>query len=89
MKHDYSIFEKIQLQDIINNEELYSDTDTEKSEKEENYLSDEEFKNNYTFLESFKKSKNMTKKKKKKDSKPPPIPVKEEIYESEKESDDK
>ena len=47
MKNDYSVFEKIPLQDIINSDELYSDTDTEKSDKEENYLSDEEFKNNY------------------------------------------
>ena len=88
MKNDYSIFEKIPLQEIINNEEFYSDTDTEKSEKEENYLSDEEFKNNYTFLESFKKTKKKSNKHtKKKDSKPPPEPVKEEIFESENESD--
>ena len=89
MKNDYSVFEKIPLQDIINNDELYSDTDTEKSDKEENYLSDEEFKNNYTFLESFKKEKRKPIKIKKQLKNPPPEPVKEEIDESENESDNK
>ena len=87
MKNDYSVFEKIPLQDIINSDELYSDTDTEKSDKEENYLSDEEFKNNYTFLESFKKEKRQHIKIKKHVKNPPPEPVKEEIDESENESD--
>ena len=89
MKNDYSVFEKIPLQDIINSDELYSDTDTEKSDKEENYLSDEEFKNNYTFLESFKKEKRKPIKIKKQLKNPPPEPVKEEIDESENESDNK
>jgi hypothetical protein len=80
MKNDYSIFEKVPLQEIINNDELYSDADTEKSDKEDNYLSDEEFKNKYTFLESFKKSKRSKLKKNVKHS--PPEPVKEEIVES-------
>ena len=87
MKHDYSIFEKVPLQEILNNEETYSDTDTEKSEQEENYLSDEELKNNYTFLESFKKSRKKKKEIKKKGKNPPPEPVKEDIDESENESE--
>ena len=87
MKYDYSIFEKVSLQELINNDDVISDTDTDKSDKDENYLSDEEFKNNYTFLESFKKSnKNKVKKKY---VKSPPEPVKEEVDESENESDDK
>ena len=82
MKNDYSIFEKVSLQEIINNDDLYSDADTEKSDKEEIYLSDEEFKNNYTFLESFRKPMKKNIKIKKKSKPPPPEPVKEEIEES-------
>ena len=89
MKKDYSIFEKNSLQDIINSDELYSVADTEKSDKDENYLSDEEFKNNYTFLESFKKEKRTHIKVKKHVKNHPPEPVKEEIDESENESDNR
>jgi hypothetical protein len=83
MKHDLSIFEKVPLQEIIQNDTLYSDPDTEKSD-EDVYLSDEEFRKNYSFLESFKKRNPMKKKEstKKKNSKPPQPVVKEENYES-------
>ena len=78
---DFSIFEKIPLQEIISNDVLYSDPDTEKSDKEdEQYLSDEEYKNKYTFLDSFKKPK-VKKKVKKTLTKPPPL-IKEEAYNS-------
>ena len=84
MKQDYSIFEKVPVQELINNDTLYSDPDTEKSDKEdEQFLSDEEFTNKYCFLDSFKnrkKDKKVTKKVQSK--KPPPPVVKEEVYDS-------
>lgn len=82
MKQDLSVFEKVPLQEIIQNDTLYSDPDTEKSD-EDTYLSDEEFRKNYSFLETFKKPKaNKKILKKKKSSKPPPPVVKEDNYET-------
>jgi|TARA_B110000046_G_C12936313_1_gene373778 hypothetical protein len=58
MKHDFGIFEKVSLQEMCINDSLYSDTETEKSDKDdEQYLSDEEFQNKYSFLETFQKIK--------------------------------
>lgn len=84
MKQDYSIFEKVPVQELINNDTLYSDPDTEKSDKEdEQFLSDEEYTNKYCFLESFKNRKKYKKCIKKVQAKisSPPV-VKKEVYDS-------
>lgn len=83
MKPDYDIFARISYNELIHHEKLSSDTETDKSDKEsvksenENYFSDEEIKNNYSFLENFKKPQRK-KLNKKKLSKPGPPIVKEE-----------
>lgn len=86
MKQDYSIFEKVPVQELINNDPLYSDPDTEKSDKDDDqFLSDEEYTNKYCFLDSFKKrkkTKRVSVKKSKVSKKPPPPVVKEEVYDS-------
>ena len=71
---DYKLFESVPIQDLINeNDVCLSDKESIKSEE---HLSDEEYKNNYSFLENFKKKKIRNKKK----SKLIPKPLVEETY---------
>jgi len=85
MKQDYSIFEKVPIQELINNDTMYSDTETEKSDKEdEQFISHEEFTNNYTFLDNFKykKKEKYYVSKKSKVVQKLPLPVEPEMYNS-------
>ena len=59
--NDWNLLERVPIQQLID-DEYKSDNDTERSSdnesvKSEEFLSDEEVKNNYSFLESFKKRK--------------------------------
>lgn len=86
MQVDLSIFERVPVQDLIqmdnncNECSDSSDKDSVQSDKND-YLSDEEVKNKYTFLATFKKRRGGHKRK----SKHPPRPlcVKEDVYQSE------
>ena len=85
MQEDYSIFERISINELIQSESKCndcsdsSDHESVKSDKND-YLSDEEVKNKYSFLISFKKRRP---KRTKKQSKPVVVCVKEESYQSE------
>ena len=84
MKPDYDIFARISYNELIHQEKISnSDTETDKSDKEsvksdnDQYFSDEEAKNNYSFLENFKKPQRK-KMNKRKQSKSVPLIVMEE-----------
>uniref|UniRef100_A0A6C0F7G3 Uncharacterized protein n=1 Tax=viral metagenome TaxID=1070528 RepID=A0A6C0F7G3_9ZZZZ len=59
-RFDYKLFESIPLQELINDTKSDNES-TNMSDKEsiksEDHLSEEEYKNNYSFLDSFKKKK--------------------------------
>ena len=77
--NDLTIFDRVPVEELIK-EQTDSTSDKESthslSDKGDDFLSDEEVKNNYSFLKTFKKSK----KSKKHKVRPPPPAVKEEKY---------
>lgn len=82
MTIDYNALEQVPINELIM-QDSKSDQDTPHSSdidsvKSEENLSDEEFKNKYTFLDAFKKKRRRSRSRKR----PPPEPLIEEKYAS-------
>lgn len=75
---DSSIIQELIIQEGEKFDTESSDKESVKSDKEDSLLAEEEVKNNYSFLESFKK----TRKKKIKKTTKPSLPLVEEKYNS-------